>query len=124
MFSDVDVDIDERTEGSEWTITLNNTELKLDLVRFRKGVGEFKAVMYEPDEFVGTTWGYIDVPPIVTNKETFLRWGMYTIRREAAKRFIGQLTPQEFEMVFNLMNEQVNADFEAVIKWNTEHEDD
>lgn len=117
MFNDTDIDIDERTEGSEWTIRFNekndlNEGLVLDLVKRRTynnvwGPHQFEAVMYQNDEFVGTVWGYVEVPSVVTNINTFLQWGMYTLRREAAKRYINRLTPQEQEMVFNLMCEQV-----------------
>lgn len=119
MFNDEDVDIDERTEDSEWTISLNNSELKLDLVKygsvFKDAKSTYQAVMYEPDENASTgfTWGDIDVPSVVTNIDQFLTWGMYTLRKEAARRYINVLSPQEQEMVFNVMNEMIDEDFKS-----------
>lgn len=127
MFNDTDVDIDERTEGSEWTIRFTNTTvgltegLVLDLVKRTswnkmEGTQQYEAVMYQPDEFVGATYTNIEVPSIVTNIDQFLQWGLMTLRREAAKRYIARLSPEEWEMVFNIMNEQVDELFEAAIR--------
>jgi hypothetical protein len=124
MFDEKDIDIDERTEGSEWTLNVtspNFSDMRLDLVNFgdmyqfnNTDKVQYKAYLYQADAFVGTVYTTITVPQIVTNNDTFLQWGMYILRRAAARRHMQAMSPTEFEMLFNLMNELVDEEFKAV----------
>lgn len=124
MFSSDDVEWDERTEHSEWEVHIKGDNHYIALARLTTidGTGankiEWMAQSYRLNEgYIPATIENVELPNVYAKTPTAVVHHLveFILRKNYVRRMIKNLTPEEQEMMFNVVNELIDEDFNSHI---------